>query len=143
MSELLAPAARVVSGVSDSIPVSQAIRAFLQAGLFHLKLSAAATEVGDTCDVYIQSSCDGGMTWTDFIHFTQLLGNGGAKSYFAHFTAVGAPTAALHAPEDAALAAGVKQGAIGDLLRVKWVIVDATTTGNVSFNFGVYWTPQY
>src|SRR5512139_589861 len=40
------------------------------------KQTAAATEVDDTCDVYIDLSPDGGTTWINAVHFTQRLGNG-------------------------------------------------------------------
>ncbi len=72
---LLASAARTDSGVQvltdDFSAASWA--------LFQLDVTAAATEVGDLLDVYLQHSFDGGTTWDDFVHFTQVLGDGGAK----------------------------------------------------------------
>jgi hypothetical protein len=107
-------------------------------------VTGAATEVGDTLDVYLQHSVDGGTTFTDFIHFTQVVGNDTVpKNHFGHWVAIMTPSAAMHATEDVALSAGVKQGPIGDYLRVKWVIVAASTTGNESFTFGVYVTPVF
>lgn len=108
----------------------------IHAAAFLLTVSAAATEVGDTLDVYLQSSIDGGTTWDDFVHFTQVLGNGGAKKYIAYWNALPSPESELGAPTDATLAAGVKQGPIGEKIRTKWVIVDAGTA-NASFTFKI------
>lgn len=106
----------------------------LKAAAFLLTVSAAATAAGDTLDVYLQSSIDGGTTYDDFVHFTQVLGNGGAKKFIARWMRDLAPTAALSAPGDATLAAGVAQGPVGTTWRVKWVIVSASAP---SFTFKV------
>lgn len=108
----------------------------LIAAAFLLTVSAAATDAGDTLDVYIQHSMDNGDTWDDFVHFTQVLGNGGAKKFKAIWNAIMAPETELAAPGDGALAAGVLQGPIGEKLRIKWVVVDAGSA-NVSFTFKV------
>ena len=50
-----------------------------QQATFVLNVTAAATEVDDTLDVYIDTSYDGGTTWVNVGHFTQVLGNGGVK----------------------------------------------------------------
>jgi uncharacterized protein YdbL (DUF1318 family) len=136
---LLASAARASSGNSGAITLASRLGRSLKAAAFQLNVTAAATDVGDTLDVYIQHSTDGGSTFDDFIHFTQVLGNGGAKRFIAHWVGLLTPTTALHAPNDAALAAGVSQGPIGDTLRVKWVVVDADA--DASFTFGVTVSP--
>ena len=136
---LLASAARIASGTS-SVTLHGKLAGNLRAAAFQLNVTAAATDVGDTLDVYIQHSTDGGSTFDDFIHFTQVLGNGGAKRIVAHWVGILTPTTALHAAQDAAMAAGVSQGPIGETLRVKWVVVDAGTA-NVSFTFGVTMSP--
>ncbi len=142
--ELLAAAARTASGTSTATQVRSTLNKWLAGAAFHLNVTAAATEVGDTLDVYIQHSVDGGATFTDFVHFTQVVGNATEPvDIFAHWVALMTPTAAVHATEDAALAAGVKQGPIGNIWRVKWVIVAASTTDNESFTFGVHVTPLY
>lgn len=49
-----------------------------------LDVTAAGTDAGDTLDVYIDECVDGvGDQWVNIIHFTQILGNGGAKRYAA------------------------------------------------------------
>lgn len=109
-------------------------------GIFLLNVSSAAAVVGDTLDVYVQSSIDGGTTWDDFIHFTQVLGNGGAKKFVATWRRDGvSPTSALHAAQDAALSAGVNQGQVGPTWRVKWVVGGSSP----SFNFTLTLEPQF
>ena len=110
------------------------------AGSFLLVVSAAATEAADTLDVYVQSSADGGNYYDDFIHFTQVLGNVGAGlpvKTQAFWNALMAPEAELAALADASMAAGVKQGPVGDKWRVKWVIAGDVPVLNASFTFSV------
>jgi len=133
MTTLLASAARTASGVSV---FPTALADDIVAGIFQLDVTAAATDVGDTLDVYIQHSLDG-TNYDDFIKFTQVLGNGGAKTFLARWNSIGAaPESELGAPQDAAMSAGVLQQPIGRTLRVKWVIVDAGTD-DASFTFSV------
>ena len=129
MSVLVASAARTTSNNSGALVLAHAER--LKAASLLLDVTAAATLVGDTLDVYVQTSVDG-STWDDLAHFTQVLGNGGAKKFLAYWQRDLAPTSALHAPVDASMAAGVNQGPVGGSLRVKWVVV-----GTGSFTFSV------
>jgi hypothetical protein len=115
----------IASGNSGSISPTRA--ELIRTAEFLLNVTAAATAAGDTLDVYIQSSIDGGTTWDDFVHFTQVLGNGGAKKYIAQWERDLSPTTPQHAPQDAAIAAGVQQGPIGPTWRVKWVIVSSSS----------------
>lgn len=103
---------------------------------FLLNVTSAAAAAGDTLDVYIQASCDNGTTWDDFIHFTQVLGNGGAKKELFRWQGMIAPTTANAAPADAALAVGIKQGPHGSVWRVKYVVVDGGAHGQ-AFTFSV------
>lgn len=139
---LLALAARTTSGTGSAQVVPAPLNVGLKAAALHLRVTAAATEVGDMLDVFAQHSVDGGTTWTDFARFTQVLGNDSVpKNFFAHWVALMAPTTAQHAAQDGTMSAGVNQGPIGNLLRIKWVITQATTTGNESFTFSVDMTP--
>ena len=104
--------------------------------VFLLSITAAATDVGDTLDVYLQHSPDGGTTYDDFAHFTQVLGNGGAKKYLASWAHWVTAESEMKAPADGGLAAGVLQGPVGSTWRIKWVVVDAGTA-NASFTFSV------
>lgn len=129
---LVASAARTVSGTA--IAAEQSLGLYSRATVL-LDVTVAAAAAGDTLDVYIQKNVasEGTPVWTDFVHFTQVLGNGGAKQFVAEVQATIAPTAALHVVQDAALAAGVNQGPWSDRWRVKWVIAGATQ----SFTFSV------
>lgn len=140
--EILAPTARTASGTSNAVALSAPLNRWLSGAAFHLSVSAAATEVGDLLDVFLQHSVDGGTTYTDFVRFTQVVGNDSVpKNFYAHWVGLMTPTTAQHAAQDGAMTAGVNQGPIGDIIRVKWVVTAATTTGNESFTFGVYGTP--
>jgi hypothetical protein len=124
---LTSQAAAAASG-TDVISEKAVQRA--QSGVFLLDVTAAATLVGHTLDVYLQSSVDG-TAWDDFAHFTQVLGNGGAKKFLARWQGQIAPTTAQAAPQDAALAAGVTAGPLATNWRVKWVIVGGTFSFDV------------
>lgn len=136
MITLLASAARTASGTDAlaNLPHPE----LLESAVFELVVSVAATEAGDTLDVYVQHSIDGGTTYDDVVHFTQVLGNGGAKKFTAEWRADVLPDSELHAPADASLAAGVLQGPKGATWRLKWVIVDANANVNQSFTFAVH-----
>jgi hypothetical protein len=133
--ELLASAARTASGNSGALNPFPRLKS-VKALVVQLTVSAAATEAGDTLDVYLQHSPDGGTTWDDFAHFTQVLGNGGAKKFIITWYRDVTPESELKPPADGSLAVGVLQGPIAPTLRVKWVIVDASTV-NASFTFKV------
>lgn len=135
MLTLVASAARTADGNSGPLtPVRHP--ELLRSARFLLDVTAAATDVGDTLDVYVQQTYDG-TNYTDLAHFTQVLGNGGAKKYIAEWFRDLTPESEMRAPADASMAAGVLQGGkIGTAIRVKWVIVDAGTA-NVSFTFSV------
>lgn len=101
---------------------------------FDLNVTAAATDVGDTLDVYVDTTMDGAATWLNVVHFTQCLGNGGAK----HETAVVNPTASVAvAPVNTAAdgASGAVRNLLGSSFRVRYVQVDANA--NASFAFTV------
>jgi hypothetical protein len=133
ITELLASAARTESGVGSNMPISNNNTGIV----FLLTVTNKATEVGDTLDVYVQDSIDDGTTWDDVVHFTQQLGNGSdAEKSIAAVCKNMSPESELHAPQDAAMGVGVRQGPIGPLLRVKYVIADSGTD-NATFTFGV------
>lgn len=135
MLTLLASAARTVTaGVNTAVPEGLwPVLAKAKCALYMLDVTAAATDVGDTLDVYVQSSIDG-TNWDDFIHFTQVLGNGGTKKILAAHNAIIAPTTAMGLAVDGALAAGVKQGPLGTQFRIKHVIVDADADATFTFS---------
>lgn len=128
---LLASAARTASNVAVlTLPNLRTVRG----GVFLLNVSAAASLVGDTLDVYLQGSVDG-TNYNDFIHFTQVLGNGGAKVYEAKWFLDMAPETELGAPSDKAMGAGVVQGLQAiSYWRLAWVIEGGSSK---SFTFSV------
>jgi hypothetical protein len=121
---------RVVKVEQDSAP-------FVEAE-FILDVTAAATAVDDTLDVYIDFSPDGGLTWVNAIHFTQVLGNGGAKRELAKInanTGLATPTAPLNIAADAASGA-VRNISLFEDVRYRAVVVDAGTD-NASFTYSL------
>lgn len=102
-----------------------------------LAVTAAALAVDDTMDVYIDTSPDGGTTWYNAIHFPQVLGNGGVKSFFATLDPAGAAgTACVNTTSDAAVNT-VRPSIFTDRLRVRTVNVDGVVPGAESFTFSV------
>lgn len=90
-------------------------------------LTAASSAGGDTCDLFIQTKVL--SNWVDIVRFTQVLGNGGTKRYFAK-TVVWLGQAEF---EDAtALGAAAVRHINGLNYRVRWVIA-----GTGSFTFEV------
>lgn len=102
------------------------------AATFQLDVTAAATDAGDLLDVFVQTTLDG-TNWVDVAHFTQVLGNGGAKRHFMKINAT-EPQATFE--NATALAAGAVRNMVGTSWRARWVVVDAGTV-NVSFTFSV------
>lgn len=99
-----------------------------------LNVTAAATAAGDLLDVFVDSSPDGGTTWVNIVHFTQVLGNGGAKKFVAIVDE--GVTDEFDATSD--LAAGATpRPFIGDRLRVRHTVVDAGADANAVFTFTV------
>lgn len=139
MITLLASAARTTS---DTAAISNVNHLeMVESGVFFLNISAAAAAVGDTLDVYLQHTVDG-TNYDDFVHFTQALGNGGAKKFQAQWERDVTPTTPQKAPNDAALSAGVAQGPVGSSWRLKWVVVDGGAHGQ-AFTFSVTAQLQY
>ena len=134
MLTLLASAARTASGDSGALgkPLHPEL---IEAASFIIDVTAAADDVDDTLNVFIQSFKHG--IWEDLVHFTEVLGNGGAVKEITEWARDVAVDAEILAPQDAALAEGVKQGGIlGTDLRIKWVVVDPTGA-DATFTFSV------
>lgn len=104
--------------------------------LLQLDVTAAATDVGDTLDVYVDMSIDGGSRWNNLVHFTQVLGNGGAKTFCAVIKNDNPGTSAVFATTTDATAGSTRQIGFGDRLRYRATVVDAGTQ-NTSFTFSL------
>lgn len=134
---LQASGAQTVSGNSGALPAASHFEA-IEGGILVLDVTSAGSVAGDTLDVYVQHSWDDGTSFDDFVHFTQVLGNGGAKKFLAYWLIYGgSPTTPLKAPQDGALAVGVQQGPVGNIWRVKWTIVNGGGTHAFTFSVGV------
>lgn len=102
-----------------------------------LDVTAAATEVGDLLDVYIDTSFDGGVSFINLGRFTQVLGNGGAKKFLMSFKANPLATSNLAVFSTDQTAGNALQIGFGDRLRYRAAVTDAATLANVSFNFSL------
>lgn len=116
-----------VNGLSAYTPPLQ-----FNTAAFDLNLTAAATDAGDLLDVLVDTSMDGGTTWINIVHYTQLLGNGGAKRETMVISPTGnVGTAPLNTAADLA-AAGVRH-VLGSQYRVRYVQVDADSDAVFTF----------
>jgi len=127
---ILASAVRTTSNVGSAIELPKNLKALVAM----LNVTAAATDVGDLLDVWLQESLDEGTTWNDIVRFTQVLGNGGAKKYIAKLNCEAPAETEIGAPSDASMSVGVVQGPISPYIRAKWTVTDAGTD-NASFTF--------
>jgi len=123
---ILASAARTSTGTGDAVVLDGFAALVLQ-----LDVTAAATDAGDTLDVFLQTTVDG-TNWVDIHHFTQVVGNGGAKRYYAK---VMFDAALTEFENGAALGAAGGRSIFGSQYRVRWAIVDADA--DASFTFSV------
>ncbi len=123
---LLASAAQTATGTGDAVVLDG-----FEALVFQCELTAAATDVGDTLDVFVQTTIDG-TTWLDVVHFTQMLGNGGAKRFVSK---VSASLALTEYETGTALGAAAVRHVFGSQWRVRWAVVDADA--DASFTFSV------
>ena len=99
-----------------------------------LDVTAAATDATDTLDVYVDFSLDD-LTYYNGGHFTQVLGDGGAKAFYMVFDAGGPGTAGVAISADCA-ANTVRPSLFGAYIRTRYVIVDPGA-GVASFTFSV------
>jgi hypothetical protein len=102
--------------------------------IFILAVTAAATEVDDTLNVFIDWSIDG-TTYYNGGHFTPVLGNGGVKSFYMVFDPTTPGTADIAVTTDAANST-VRPSLFGAYVRARWVEVDAGGVAS-SFTFSV------
>ena len=134
MQELLGSAARTTTGAVEVANVGNLD--LVESAVVILDVTAAATLAGDTLNLRIQSAIDDAagaiIGWDDFISFTQVLGNGGAKRFAAQWRRDTLPEQELHPVVVDTLAAGVMQGPVGKRWRLSWVIA-----GTGSFTFRV------
>jgi hypothetical protein len=116
-----------ISSSATSTPIT-GLQSFQNA---FLEVSVTGVPVGGTptLDVYLQSSPDGGTTWRDFAHTSQITTSN--VNQFVQLSGMTAGATTGLAASDAALAANtVVQGPWGDRLRAKWVFVAGGSSGS-------------
>jgi len=103
-----------------------------------LDVTAAATDSADTLDVYLDTSFDGGVTFVNIGHFTQVLGNGGAKRYIMSFKSNPITSSnSVSATADQAASAALQIG-FGSRFRYRAVMVDANANGSFTFSLKMH-----
>ncbi len=130
--ELAASAARTASGNGSTVFIG----GYWKRLEVVLDVTAAAHEVGDTLDVYVDISPDGGTTWINAVHFTQVLGNGGAKKFVAVLDPTNPGTDVIDLSADCA-AGKVRPAVWGTAIRERRVIADAGGDADQSFTYSV------
>ena len=90
---------------------------------------------GTSAKAYVQTSLDQGVTWIDIACFAFTTSDAVSVGNLSART----PVTTLFAPADGALADNsVKDGVLGDRLRVKYVTVGTYTAANLK----IYATPK-
>jgi len=129
---LAASAARTATAVTNGTAIY--FGGERQRFIVFLDVTAAATDIDDTLDVYIDFSLDN-VTFYNGGHYTQVLGNGGVKSFYMVFDPSAPGTAGIAVTSDAAVNT-VRPALIGPYIRARWVIVNPGG-GAASFTFSV------
>lgn len=129
---LAASAPRSASGTGDTVVVEGWRRAMIINPIL-----ASATDAGDTLDVYVDVSPDGGVTWVNAVHFTQQAGNGAARTQIAVLDTSNPGTSVVTVTSDAA-AAAVRPSVFGNALRARWVVADANANASHTFAVTAY-----
>ena len=124
--ELAASAARTANGNGSDFDVGGHDTVAIV-----LDVTAAATAAGDTLDVSVEAKF--GSTYIEIVHFTQVLGDGGAKRFVA---IIKTEQLAIADYSTATLSAGQIRHFLTETIRAKWAIVDAGG-GTQSFTFSV------
>ena len=98
-----------------------------------LEFTNKATDVTDTCDVFIDMNVDG--TWVNAVHFTQVLGNAAdaSKQYAQLMLGVAYTTIDVTAN---AVSGEIRPNVMGSQMRARWTIVDPGA-GAASFTFSL------
>jgi len=88
---------------------------------------------GGTLDVYLQVSYDGGVTWSDYVHFAQLAAGAASVTYGVSMSrSNGDALAAVGKGTTPLLAAGDwRDGEWGDAARLLFVAGGGTSAGAV------------
>jgi hypothetical protein len=86
-----------------------------------LYATAVAADVDDTLDVYVDFRMPGTDIWVNGVHFTQILGNGTAKRFYAVWDQTTPGTSVVDATSDAS-ASAVRPTVTGDAARARHIL---------------------
>lgn len=125
------------TGVGVGTGAAVALAGMPNAFAFTLDVTAAATNLNDTLNVFVQTKING-TDWIDVAHFTEVLGNGSTKRYVEKVSA--SPAFAGFENGDA-FGDGEVRHFHGDSWRVRWAVVDPTGA-NAAFTFSVFSCPM-
>lgn len=120
--QLLGSTVIAVAGANQVAATVTGLGAFKQAMIL-LDVTAVATDAGDTLDVYIDTSPDGGTTWVNVIHFPQVLGNGAAAKHWATLDPSNPGTSTIDVTSDA-VAGAARPAMFCDRFRVRYTAVE-------------------
>lgn len=132
---LVASAARTADGTSTAVRLPGVDVSGIA---FVMDLTNAATDAGDTLNIFVQTKIDG-TNWVDVCHFTEILGNGLDTLRFVAKVSAGEPLTMFE--NATALAAAAVRHLLGDEWRVRWAIVDSGNA-NQTFTFSVTAIPM-
>lgn len=132
---LLASAVKTVTGQSTAVRLPGMVNAYV----FTLDLTNAATDNADTLDITIQTKVDG-TNWVDVCAYTQILGDGSNTLRFGMKVVAGAAQA-IYTATTGLVAGNAVRNLVGDEWRVSWVIVD-DGVDNATFTFSVTACPM-
>jgi hypothetical protein len=104
--------------------------------IFELDLTAAATAVGDTFDVFIDALLPDATNYANCIHFPQMLGNGGAKRYVGVLDPANPGAVTFDVSADAAVGV-VRPAVFGSAYRGRYTVVSASAP-SFTFSCTVY-----
>jgi hypothetical protein len=98
--------------------------------------TAKGTDAGDTCNVFVDVSPDGGTTAINAVHFTEVAGNAADASSETAVLFANTPGTSVIATASDAASGAVRPTLYGNALRFRSVIVDSGTD-DASFTFSV------
>ena len=126
----LLAATTTAAGAINTSGASVRLPGMVNALVFVLDVTAAATDAADTLDVSVQTVLDG-ANWIDVAHFTQVLGDGGPLTYINKIVA---GVAQAEFETGTALGAAAVRNLFGDEWRVNYVQADADADATFTFS---------
>ena len=138
---LVASALYAVGDHQSTFPASPIRLPDAPAYAFFLNVTVAITDNVDLLDVFIETTLDGGTSYVEVGHFTQILGNvteGVASQAYLKLSGAAASAGFLGTLD--ALAEGAVHNVMGDFWRIRTDIIDADA--NAAFTFSVHAMPM-